>query len=57
MIKYAVVCYMMVECEEDDLYDTLNEAVECKQHCKFMQPENIYQIVPVELEDTCEEQE
>ena len=51
VLKYAVVCYMLVEPEdEEELYDTLNEAVECKQQCKFMQPENIYQIVPVEVE-------
>jgi hypothetical protein len=49
VLKYAVVCYMLVESEEDDLYDNLNDAVECKQSCQLMQPENIYKIVPVEV--------
>jgi hypothetical protein len=51
MIKYSVRCWIPVECEDDELYDTLNEAVECKQQCKLMQPENHYQIIAVEVED------
>ena len=43
-MAYKLICYIRVEPEEEIVYETLEEAKMEKEHCEFLQPENIYKI-------------
>jgi hypothetical protein len=48
--KYKVVCYMRVDSEEGELL-TFEEALKEQDQAELMQPENIYKIEAVKVED------
>lgn len=43
MKKYYLKCWIPVEGSETE-FDSLEEAEKEKEHCEFLQPENIYKI-------------
>ena len=50
---YRVVAYIRVDAESDDYvyYESAEEAMSEVNHCMFMQPENIYKVEEVTVED------
>ncbi len=46
-MPYKILCWIPVELEDADLYETREEALKDLEHYKLLQPENIYQIVRV----------
>lgn len=46
--KYRVVCYMRIDCEDEEPM-TLEEALGEVDQAKMMQPENHYEIEEIEM--------
>lgn len=49
-MPYKITCWIPVEEDEPEIYQTRKEAEKEYKHLSFMQPENIYRIVKVEEE-------
>lgn len=49
-MNYKVVCYMRVDIDEEDeeFYESKEEAESVQRHFEFLQPENIYVVEEVE---------
>jgi len=49
-MPYKIVTYMLIDPEEEILFETKEEAKKEKEQLEFLQPENIYKIVAVKKE-------
>ena len=46
--KYKVNAYLLVEADEPEIYNTKEEAEMEAAHCRYLQPENKYEIEEIE---------
>ena len=50
-MPYKILCWIPVEPEEPEIYDTMKEALKDLEHYRLMQPENIYAVVKMKSKD------
>lgn len=48
-IKYVIVSYKRANSKNQELFDTLSEAIDAKRHLQALQPENYYEVEEVEV--------
>ena len=46
--KYKIVCYILVEADEEFLFDSKEDAEKEREHREFLQNDNIYRIEEVD---------
>ena len=50
MGRYCVRVWIPVDAENEEVYSSYEEASQVEQNLSLMQPENIYQVIDLDLE-------
>lgn len=51
MGRWCVRVWIPVDTEDDEIYSSYDEASKVEQSLTLMQPENIYQVIDLDLEE------